>query len=403
MANVLYISNDGLTDPLGQSQIIPYLQGLSSKHKIFVLSCEKDMPLNKNKKIIEESLLPFGINWQIVKYRNKPAVLGSWLMQRELKEKADKLVAVNNINLIHCRSYPASIIGMSVSGKYNIPFIFDMRGFWADERVDRHLWNKKNPVYFLLYSYFKKMEKKMLARSYHIITLTKKAKEILINKYSISQEKISVIPCAADLDYFSYQDKSVREDHKRKLGLQHNDKLLMYMGSVGTCYLLKEMLWFYKTGKKDIPTLKMAVFSPVHNHSYIRQMAGIMGVEESELICRYIPRKELVKYLSAVDYSVMFFEPSFSIQGSSPTKHGELLSMNIPVVVNSGVGDLENIVKEKETGYVINEFCEQEFTKAWKYLSETPFKTVEFQELANKYYSLEKAVDAFCRVYDSAH
>ena len=31
MAKILYISYDGMTDPLGQSQVIPYLVGLVKK------------------------------------------------------------------------------------------------------------------------------------------------------------------------------------------------------------------------------------------------------------------------------------------------------------------------------------------------------------------------------------
>ena len=39
---ILYITYDGLTDPLGGSQIIPYLKGISSHQKnIVVLSFEK--------------------------------------------------------------------------------------------------------------------------------------------------------------------------------------------------------------------------------------------------------------------------------------------------------------------------------------------------------------------------
>ena len=38
----LYISYDGMTDPLGRSQVLPYLQGLSERgHEITLLSCEK--------------------------------------------------------------------------------------------------------------------------------------------------------------------------------------------------------------------------------------------------------------------------------------------------------------------------------------------------------------------------
>lgn len=35
--NVLYLSYDGMTDQLGQSQVIPYLQGLSKEGYSFTL------------------------------------------------------------------------------------------------------------------------------------------------------------------------------------------------------------------------------------------------------------------------------------------------------------------------------------------------------------------------------
>ena len=54
---VLYISYDGLTDPLGQSQILPYVTELSRQGFSFVLlSCEKIDAYNKNKGLIEKLL-----------------------------------------------------------------------------------------------------------------------------------------------------------------------------------------------------------------------------------------------------------------------------------------------------------------------------------------------------------
>ena len=53
--NILFISIDGLSDPLGQSQIIPYLKIISQKNnKVFVFSMEKESNLkNKKKKNIK--------------------------------------------------------------------------------------------------------------------------------------------------------------------------------------------------------------------------------------------------------------------------------------------------------------------------------------------------------------
>ena len=40
--NVLFISYDGMTDPLGGSQVIPYLRGLAAHgHSITIVSAEK--------------------------------------------------------------------------------------------------------------------------------------------------------------------------------------------------------------------------------------------------------------------------------------------------------------------------------------------------------------------------
>jgi hypothetical protein len=52
---VLYISYDGMTDPLGQSQVIPYLAGLSAKGYVFTLiSCEKEDAYKKNRDKIDK-------------------------------------------------------------------------------------------------------------------------------------------------------------------------------------------------------------------------------------------------------------------------------------------------------------------------------------------------------------
>jgi len=38
---VLYISYDGLMEPLGESQVLSYLKGLSKSYQIYLLSFEK--------------------------------------------------------------------------------------------------------------------------------------------------------------------------------------------------------------------------------------------------------------------------------------------------------------------------------------------------------------------------
>ena len=83
--------------------------------------------------------------------------------------------------------------------KHGVKFIFDMRAFYADERVDGKLWNLKNPVFRLVYNYFKKKEIAFLAEADHSISLTGKGKDIIHTWNHISNQPVpvEVIPCCA--------------------------------------------------------------------------------------------------------------------------------------------------------------------------------------------------------------
>jgi len=75
MANkkILFISYDGMTDPLGQSQVIPYLTNLTKFGYAFtILSCDKADTYEANKEYIETLMHPFpldGYRYHIIKNR----------------------------------------------------------------------------------------------------------------------------------------------------------------------------------------------------------------------------------------------------------------------------------------------------------------------------------------------
>ena len=79
MKTVLYISYDGMTDPLGQSQVIPYLTGLAKRgHHITILSCEKRHPFALLHERCERRFADCGIEWHHVPYSKRPPVLSTY-------------------------------------------------------------------------------------------------------------------------------------------------------------------------------------------------------------------------------------------------------------------------------------------------------------------------------------
>ena len=53
---ILYISYDGITDPLGQSQILPYIIGLTKNYKFHIISFEKPNRFKRRKMKFSKSV-----------------------------------------------------------------------------------------------------------------------------------------------------------------------------------------------------------------------------------------------------------------------------------------------------------------------------------------------------------
>jgi len=394
--NVLFISYDGMTDPLGQSQVIPYLQGLSKQgHKIHLLSCEKKANFSLHRDKIQSLLLYSKITWHPIEYTKNPPILSTYYDIKRLQKKSSDLHRELNFDIVHCRSYIAAMVGQRLKAKFAIKFLFDIRGFWADERVDGGLWDLSKTTYRLVYNYFKRKEKSLFSDADGIVTLTKASKDFILDSFK-PQASIKVIPCAADLNLFVKQTQEVKTSCRKSLGLE-SEHVLMYLGSLGTWYMLPEMLDFFKVLKQVKPDSKF-VFITADEPASIESLAREKGIDDKDIIVKRADRNEVPAYISITDMAIFFIKPCFSKMASSPTKHGELLSGGIPVVCND-IGDLKEIVDGDSSGVVIDDFTDAFYKKAID-AYQVGFDEDHLRSVAAKYYSLEKGISSYSKVYE---
>src|SRR6185503_12261746 len=194
----LYISYDGITDPLGRSQVLPYLQGLAGRgHEITLLSCEKPDRMAADGAAVSTICEKAGISWQPVDYHKRPPILSGMIDVAALKRAAASLHQAHRFDLIHCRSYMAAIVGDWLKRREGVPFLFDIRGFWADERVERGIWPARNPLFRAAYRYFKRLERRFFRDADAIVSLTESARHEM-NNWPVDRRPsapITVVPC----------------------------------------------------------------------------------------------------------------------------------------------------------------------------------------------------------------
>jgi glycosyltransferase involved in cell wall biosynthesis len=334
MKKVLYISYDGMTDSLGQSQVLPYLSGLSDRgFEIHILSFEKPDMYAKRELQIRQIVDSSGIIWHPQEYTSSPPVLSTMKDVRVMKKMAMQLHSEVGFNMVHVRSYIAALAALTLKRKVGLPFVFDMRGLWADERVEGGLWSKKNPVFHLVYKYFKKKEKQFLNQSDAVVSLTHAAvpvlKEISCNK----NLQVHVIPCCADVNHFHFDKISAEQKNAAasKLGIEKHHFVLSYLGSIGTWYMLDEMLDFFVVLKKEIHE-SVFLFVSHDSPEKIKKAALSKGIASESVRIIHATRDEVPLYISLSHLNIFFIKPVFSKTASSPTKMAEVLAMGVPVV-----------------------------------------------------------------------
>lgn len=398
--NTLFISFDGLSDPLGQSQILPYLCGIAKNgYQITVLSCEKKDRLLKEEKYIRQLIKEFSIDWQYIIYDEDGGFLSRYSYIKQLHGLAKKIHLQKQLSLIHCRSYLASLIGLKFKRKYNIPFVFDMRGFWADERIDGGIWKKDNLLHKAFYNYFKKKEKQFVFNADAIVSLTHAGAKVLCEKFGLDvvTKKTSIIPCCTNTDLFQR-----KAEHHGFLvpGISKKDHVLIYTGSVGTWYYTQEMIDCVLSWQKQIPHIKLLIVTK-DKEALDVVLKKYTDQERQVIISDSASYSQMPAYLSIAKAAIFFIKPAFSKIASSPTKMAECWAMNLPIITNAGIGDNDLYFSQHHGGVLIDQFNKDSYANALNNYLDLQNQSVNYRGIALNYFDSKMAIEKYTGIYNS--
>lgn len=389
-ATVLYLSYTGLLEPLGQSQVYQYLRSLSNDHDIHLLTYEKPSDLAQKSRVSEmkHELERQGIEWHPFRYHKSPTVPATlWDIARGVALGA-YLTKRHNIDVLHARSYIAGAIAMAIDAVSSTKFIFDMRGFWADERVDAGMWSEDSR----LYSWSKTLERQLFERADVIVSLTNAGIDAIkgFSHVDTSDTEFTMIPTCVNLDLFTPAK-----------GDTSDEPTLCYLGSVGTWYLFEDVLDCFSILREFEPNATLKVINQ-GDHQYIRDQLEDYEIPASAVDIQALEHQEVPAALSDVDAGIFFYKPTFSKKGTSPTKLGEFLAAGIPCLTNYGVGDVQELLEGNDVGVVTQGFEDDYKRRAindlQELITEDGIKD-RCRAVAEDYYSLEEGVAKYDELY----
>jgi len=373
----LYICYFGLREPLVQTQVIPYLREIQNGGVLVsLLTFEPDLGNSWTSDQIEAErgrLKQIGIKWHRLAYHKRPSAPATLYDTLAGARYIRKLHASERFDVFHARVHVPALMAVTARrlSRHKPKIIFDIRGFFPEEYTDAGIW----PEDGWLYRSVKRVEKRLLRESDGFVVLTEKAREILFPAASGSTVEgsteaagrpVEVIPCCVDLERFAGVDADVRDVLRGKLGAEGRF-VLAYVGSFGGWYLSDEMFEMFAALREAEPTLYILILTQRQTEAAVSRLTA-SGFDANDFHVASVPPAEIPKYLAAADAGVSFVKPSFSKQASSPTKNAEYLAAGLPIIANSGVGDVDEQLVADGVGVLVDQFDKDSYLNAFKQL-----------------------------------
>jgi glycosyltransferase involved in cell wall biosynthesis len=336
---VLLASYDAIADGPGRSQTIPYLSGLAARgHAMAAMSFERPDVLDDAARVAEVETALGGAPWTRVRWRRSPPrdlVYGLTSMRRAIRE--------HRADFVHARGYVPAFLAQRLGR----PFLFDMRGFWPDERADGGLWTRKSVGYRV----WKRIERSLLADARAVVVLTERARdEIARLRLAPPGTPVRVIPTCADLARFRAVPESQRPPECRGARPRY-----LVFGATGTWYLREETLDLAARALARDPAAVLHVLT-LDDPAPIVAGLDARGVTAARRLVRAVPPADAPRWISGARAAIVLLRSAWSKGASCPTKLGELFGCGVPVLMTAGVGDADRIMDGDNVGVTVTGF-----------------------------------------------
>jgi glycosyltransferase involved in cell wall biosynthesis len=315
---IFYVSYDGIAEPLGRSQVLAYLRRLAGRHQITLISFEKTSPSDA----LRRELATLGVDWRPLRYHRRPPVLATAIDVFAGRRALTSAAREGEPAILHVRSYVPALIALLARPRTGGKLLFDIRGFWADERVEGGLWRAGG----LLYRIAKRCERWFFAEADAVVTLTE-ASVPQIRTWTGAP--VDVIPTCVELEHFT--GRTPRPDGPHAV----------WCGSIGTWYR-------FDLAPAVAAALSLPLTVITRQKELAREQLGDFRAEVYSAAPEAIPAT-----LFEGDIGLCLIVSSFSKIASAPTRFAEYLAAGMPVLVTPGVGDLEQLVEGTGVGVVL--------------------------------------------------
>ena len=379
-------------DPLGQSQVLPYVLGLAALgYRMSLVSFEKAGNLRDRESVtsLRQVLEEAGVQWYPMRYHRRPSLVATAYDVLQGIRRGLRIHRDSGVELLHARSYVAGLMAREIGARVGAPWIFDMRGFWVDERIEAGLWNDGSLVVRLA----RATERSLLGKADALVHLTHQGARLARELApGVSLPRTTVIPTCVDLKRFKPVEN--RDELRRQFGVERGP-VLIYIGSLSTWYLAELTL---RVGGDFVRRTGGSFVVLTREVEFVRALSEGLGVRP---VIESVAYDRVPSWVAMADVGLALVRPGYAKRASAPTKVGEYLACGLAVMATAGVGDLDDHFEGSEVAMTVPASEEPEgIVDRILAALDVPQRVAKARLLAEANYDLRSGIHGLAALYE---
>jgi PEP-CTERM/exosortase A-associated glycosyltransferase len=263
-------------------------------------------------------------------------------MVRRYREFVVEVARREKPDVIHAHSsYVNGIAARYASKRLGIPFVYELRGLWADTAVVEDGLRHNS----IKYRAFWQLELGVVRRADRIVAISRGIRNAIVER-GIDPDKIAIVPNGVDTEVFA--PRPVDRALEKRLGLT-GCFVVGFIGSVRRLEGIELAIEAFKEVHSREPRARLVIVGDGPERQRLEAAAADGGLGDVVRFTGLVPHDQILQYYSVMDVLVYPRIDAFINQTVTPLKPLEAMAMG-KVCLASDVGGLKELVDDGITG-----------------------------------------------------
>jgi glycosyltransferase involved in cell wall biosynthesis len=280
-------------------------------------------------------------------------------------------------DLIHERFNLLALGGAWASRKLGIPFVLEVNADLLEQRRFKGIPERGLRQFFAIWA-----TRMCFSTATRIICISPRLKEHLNTKWNVDESKLTVLPCAADVEAFKPKDNSVQV--RNSLGLT-TEPVVMWVGGFHPWHDLSLLLESFALILQRSPGARLVLVGDGQTRSSVERLVQKNGLRQSVIMTGAIAHTSVPEMLSIADVAVVPSAPVPARCGGTgtPLKLFEYMAAGKAVVATAHHESAE-VIQHGHSGLLVESGDIQRFAEAILTLLNDPAERVRLGQNARQ-------------------